>query len=602
MSFNINEIPIYIIVVKNNEIVILNDHCINDSLFSQLLNKRIEDIFINESWTLMNIDDNVIDCFIKKIVIGDLIYVFIESTLKCRELKNNFMANFSHEARTPTSGIIGMAALLSDTELSHEQALYLGMLKESSGNLMGLIDNILEISKLEAKKLVLINKVFYFRDLIDSVHDIVLSKATDKGILMDYIIEDSIPEFVIGDYTRIQYIFINLFTNAIKFCKNKGKVTTDIILKNINKNIITLEVSIKDSGNGSPIPVESRHLLFKSYSQLFNHFSSKTSEEGTGLGLSISRELVSLMGGKIWLKESTEENGTTFCFTLPLEFSNVNLPENDTEKLFSELKDHKILVLDDNYNNRIGISGMLLKYGMKPSPCSTSEEAILFINNNDYSVVLVDIFLPRMSGINLATKVREKHPHLPMIALSSLGERNINTNKYLFNFFLTKPVKEKKLLSAIYKCIFDNNSHSTTNCMSNLIVQSYLKILVCDDYKNNIELTRLQLNKLGYQNISTVSSGKECIDELLLSQFDYDILLIDIKMSGISGYDVMDFITESKKKSKIPIMCYCIALTAFAYSSREEFIKYGFDDALFKPYEINDLKNIIDQVNSSKLN
>jgi CheY-like chemotaxis protein len=484
------------------------------------------------------------------------------------------MMNLSHEIRTPCNSIIGIISLLQDTHLDKEQITYIEMLKETSNNLMSILDNILDYSKLENGKLELKKTSFYFKDCIDTVNSIISMQANEKLINMTYNIDENIPEFIVGDYLRIQQILINLFVNSIKFTKPKGKIHTEIKVKEIINDKIILTFSIHDTGSPEYIIKKEEYLnIFKSYNQLFNNFNNRHTE-GTGLGLSICKELTLLMNGDIWV-ENSDKNGTTFYFTII-----VNKSYNEAGSIdYAFLKDKNILVVDDTIVNRVTLCGILKKAGMIPYPVSTSDEALIMVKNNiHFDIALLDLYLPRFTGVRLAEHIRSLNPELPLIALSSVGDKITNLGADLFNHLLVKPIKEDILLNVIQN-VFNK---TPVKKQPEIRKDQEIKILIDEDDQFNRKVLKKQLEKLGHTNTIEVQNGQECIDILNIEKFD--LIFIDIKTPIKSGYDVIKYIKKNKIKS------YTICLTGLHLEDNNQ-----FNDILYKPLELYRLKEAMDK-------
>ena len=265
-NLSINDIPLYIIKTdKLGNIIETNIHIKNDAKFLYICEyTNIFDIIdfecnnniikefnqdIHEYNHIINLNHNKLNVLINVKTVNEEYMIFLESNYKCYEIKNTFMQNLSHEIRSPLNGIIGVTSLLQDTIMNNEQTNYLEMLKESSNNLINIVDNILDYSKLELGKLKLHKKSFYLHDIINSVNVIMSSLANEKSIKMSYEIDNNISEFIVGDPLRIQQILINLYTNSLKFSNPKGEIITKIqrtpmsmqFMQNFNctKNVMT---------------------------------------------------------------------------------------------------------------------------------------------------------------------------------------------------------------------------------------------------------------------------------------------------------------------------------------------------------------------------
>jgi signal transduction histidine kinase/DNA-binding response OmpR family regulator len=593
MKIDLDIIPFSIIKTDlAGNVNFLNTHIKNEPKFLEILGElnvmnfiifgenKITDNIVNYP-TFVFTKTSKIDIKINTLVLEKQVYIFIEDIFKQYEIKNNFMANFSHEVRNPLNSIIGIISLLHDTVLDTEQINYIDMLKDSSNNLMNIVDNILDYSKLENGSLKLKKSSFYLRECIETVHSMMSITANEKSIKMSFTISEQIPAFIVGDYIRIQQILINMYSNSIKFTKLKGSIVTDIT-GTFTENKYQLDFSIHDSGSPEyRIKKEDYQNIFKSYHQLFNNFNDRNNE-GTGLGLAICKELVLIMNGDIQVVNSNE-NGTTITFYITIEKSYDNSGPID----FNVLKDKNVLIVDDTVINRVSLCSTLKKAGMIPYPVSTSEEALIILKNNmDFDIALLDIYLPRFSGVKLAEHIRILKPDLPLIALSSVGDKLGNISPDLFNHLLVKPVKENNLLSILQSVLLNKKSNQNI-IIKTVDTKAKIKILIDDDDKFNRQVLKKQLEKLYNTEIVEVSNGKECIDILGLE--DFDLIFIDLKTPIKTGYDVIKFILKNKVK------VYTVCLSGFQIEDT-----HLFDDILIKPIEILKLKNIMNKYHISQ--
>jgi len=459
-------------------------------------------------------------------------------TIKAEQAYNHksiFLANINHELRTPLNGIIGMLTLLEDTPLSSDQQDYILMIKECSFNLMTIINDILDYSKLEVGKISLDVKTMNLQECIESTNDIVLSKIYEKSLEYNYNIQPEIPSYIKSDSNRIKQVILNLLSNSIKFT-DKGtiflnvemiteieynflhklystnnelitskKITDDFSESNsiieiqdnednknqehvANTNFVYLRFNITDTGCG--IDSSDYDKLFKSFSQIDNRLTSKI-YQGTGLGLAISKELVELMDGCIWLDWSEVSKGSRFSFILKMEPTvNDLVLYDENENDLNLLKNKNVLILDDNLYNRISLAGIISKWGMKAYSFSNTEEALYFAKITKFDLGLIDVCMPKFDGPTFAAKLREQcefyNKSFPLIALSSLGDKVSSISKY-FKMHLIKPIKEHKLKHICieslkqyiqYKneCNNECNLKCHLNCDETQIVNSNLSI------------------------------------------------------------------------------------------------------------------------------
>lgn len=376
-----------------------------------------------------------------------------QSAEKSKEFKSQFLANMSHEIRTPMNAIIGMTNLTLSTSTTPKQQLYLNAVKKSSENLLVIINDILDLSKLEAGKMELETIPFRLADVIEQVHFCMQFKAEEKGLLLTRRIDSDVPPILIGDPLRLNQVLINLVGNAIKFTA-KGEVK--IIIEAEKEIKGSVRFRIIDTGIG--IPKDKIGLLFENFSQVDSSTTRKFG--GTGLGLTISKTLIELHKGKI-IVTSEEGKGSDFSFVIPFETSNENnlesgnLQEND----YSSLHGIKILVADDNKYNQI-VAQDTLESLVKDVIVEIADNGKIAIEKhlaNDYDIILMDIQMPEMSGTEateyIRTKIHGTKQVIPILALTaSVLEKDIK--RFLdcgMNGYIPKPFKREELLNALVK-------------------------------------------------------------------------------------------------------------------------------------------------------
>jgi CheY-like chemotaxis protein len=516
----------------------------------------------------------------------EVVTTLIEQSTRCK-----ILANVSHELRTPLSCIIGMTGLLIDTELTSEQLDYVESIRQCGYTLMSTINDILDMSKLEIGKIFLDEVPFSLRECIESSFDIVSIKARENNISTSFYIEPDVPPFVIGDPQRLQQILVNILINGIKFNESpQGYVDLRVsVLKvfpsstpNSKETEYEILFSVKDNGIG--ISEESKHKLFRPFSQL--DASTTKTRAGSGLGLAISKRLVELYGGKIWV-ESKVGVGSTFFFTIRVR-EHHKLDEN---LLNCSLCGKNILVVDDKLQNRISLCSQLLKWKMKPVACSSGEEALIYFRNGFiFDLAFIDICMPNMDGFQLAQEIHKFDKNLPLVALSSLGDKTISNS--LFKYHLVKPVKEGKLLNICVELLAEKKMEERLPGPKD--PQSNLRILSAEDIQTNQKVLKFMLNKLGHRNIDFTYDGLET--KTFLDQNKYDIIFLDIKMPKMSGYTIASELYK-KPLSERP---YIIGCTANVSSSdREKYLKV-MDALLIKPITLEDLRHAISKALSKK--
>lgn len=367
-------------------------------------------------------------------------------------LKQQFMANMSHEIRTPMNAIVGITRILMEKNPTEEQLKYLKVIQQSADNLLVIINDILDLSKIEANKIIIESIDFSLREILGSTREMMRVKAQEKFLTFTVDIDDSIPDRLVGDPTRLNQVLINLIGNAIKFTE-KGSVQVDVRLIKQDDKKAVLRFDVIDTGIG--ISKQYINTIFESFTQAGSDTARKYG--GTGLGLTISKQLIDLMQGKLEV-ESTLGEGTTFSVTLPFEIAANQTPEEiekpDMDALKQKLEHARVLLVEDNEFNRIVAVETLC--GLVPTIAvdiaENGEKAIALIREHDYDLVLMDIQMPVMDGITTTKYIRSELPepkrNIKIIAMTANVLQD-DVKKYLqsgMDAYISKPFQTEDLL------------------------------------------------------------------------------------------------------------------------------------------------------------
>ncbi len=376
----------------------------------------------------------------------------VEVARKSSETKNQFLANMSHEIRTPVNGIMGMADILSHTELTDQQKEYLKTIEDSSQILLNIINDILDISKIEAGKMQLRPEVFSLRNMMVHLNKMFDPIASNNKLQLKFNIDQAIPEWLHGDKKRLEQILLNLISNALKFT-NQGWVIVNLSSHALDSSRQLIRFEVKDSGMG--IDPAGQAKLFQKFSQLDNSLTRGTG--GTGLGLFICRELVKLMNGEIAVT-STPSKGSTFWFSIPLQTADA--PEKTIEKsstcTLKASPSLSVLVVDDKLVNQKVLSLMLQGEGCKVDVACNGQEAINKFDPEKHQMVFMDIMMPVMDGVTAMKTLHLNHDSLPPIIALTANAMEGDAQNYLnsgFNDYLAKPVSRKDLQLMLDKWI-----------------------------------------------------------------------------------------------------------------------------------------------------
>ncbi len=380
-----------------------------------------------------------------------------EAAEESKKLKEQFLANMSHEIRTPMNAIKGITELLIEKPHDEESNRYIKAIKQSSDNLLVILNDILDLSKIQAGKFFINHVAFSLKQQVYFVYETLQVLANEKGISLVLNYDESIPEYLNGDPVRITQVLYNIVNNAIKFT-DKGNVTLDVKnaksdISNPEDNNVYVKFIISDTGCG--IPADKQQTIFESFAQLEQ--TKINQQSGTGLGLTISKLMVELMHGKIYLR-SEENKGTVFTVKLALAVPDENdiiQPYEDKDSIAGALKNIKVLIAEDNKFNQMMITDTLRKKipGIKYEVVSNGELVIEKLKHNDYDVLLMDVRMPVMDGITAANYIRNKMPEpkrsIPIIALTASVLRT-DLEKCMatgMNAYIAKPFNRNELFN-----------------------------------------------------------------------------------------------------------------------------------------------------------
>ncbi len=504
-----------------------------------------------------------------------------DAALGANRAKSIFLANMSHDIRTPMSGVIGMSELLLDTSLTAEQRHQAQVILDSSRSLLTLLNDILDLSKLESCKLELDRREFDLHELLDAVMDTLTIPAGSKRLEMGVIPDESLPRSVQGDPVRLRQVLMNLVGNAVKFTE-AGEVTVGVrVLSNVADGTV-MRFDINDTGPG--ISREDRGRLFRKFSQLDYH--NKRCHQGTGLGLAISKDLVKLMGGEIGV-ESEPGRGTTFWFTVKLQSAQVS-PATTTE--FDGMR---VAGFVPGETLRRIITAQLQSIGVEARLFTEPEgltEALREAANNGeyYQLLLADhAHLPE----SLEQDMLQSGPKLCSTAMCKVSldwaDGLPHGNETLWDAVLSRPVTWRKL-TELLQPVAETSASVPADTRAETFPATG-RVLLVEDAPALQLVTQARLEKLGYQ-VEVVSNGQEAVDAVAAN--DYGLVLMDIQMPEMDGMTATRLIRKmpGDGKANLPI----IALTANAMKGDEEqYLAAGMNDYLTKPLDSAGLNRVL---------
>jgi len=512
-----------------------------------------------------------------------------EEALLGAKAKTDFLANMSHEIRTPLNAVIGMTSIGKNATSVERKDYCFGRIEDASKHLLGVINDILDMSKIEANKFELSEVAFDFEKMLQKVVNVAALRVEEKKQHFMVYIDEKIPASLMGDDQRLAQTITNLLSNAVKFTPEGGSISINTSLVETDDDLYTIQIEVKDTGIG--INEEQKSKLFGEFQQAdaatARHFG------GTGLGLAISKRIVEMMGGKIWI-ESEVGKGSTFKFTVKLREAS----DREKRRKLGEGVTHRnlrALFVDDDNAICEYFADIASRLGFECDIAAGGEQALKYLEESKaYDMFFVDWKMPDMDGVQLSKIIREKTGVRPIITIISAYETAEIENEAKdagVDRFLPKPLFPSAIADLIAECLSLGARDEETEKASEKENFGGARILLADDVEINREIVISLLEPMSLI-IDCAENGAQAVSMYRADPFGYDLILMDVQMPEMDGYEATQTIRSLgfDRAKEIPI----VAMTANVFKQDiERCLEAGMNDHIGKPLNLEDVISVI---------